>query len=276
MDAFPKQPARSAQLRRGDRGFARIAAAFFFGGFATFALIYMLQPLMPLFSHEFALSPAAASIALSITTLVMAPALIVAGSASEAWAEAHDGRLAVRVGRSHHARRLAPNWFRARGLRALARAGALRPARGRDGLPRRRNGDGLDRTGDGPLYRRDHPGGHVGRIGVRRARRRVELARRVRGSRRSRRSRRTLSRSTRCRPSAPSEPRLPDARELVGDALRAISPIPAAAAVRRGFSGDGRLRLHLQLHRLPARRAARSRSARRRSASSSCSISSAR
>jgi MFS transporter, YNFM family, putative membrane transport protein len=70
---------------RRDPAFARVVAAFFLGGFATFALLYCAQPLLPIFAREFSLTPAAASLSLSIPTLVLAAALIVAGSASDAF-----------------------------------------------------------------------------------------------------------------------------------------------------------------------------------------------
>ena len=70
-------------VRRGEPEYVRITASFFFGGFCTFALLYSVQPLMPVFAREFSLSPANAALALSVTTLTMAPALVVAGSASE-------------------------------------------------------------------------------------------------------------------------------------------------------------------------------------------------
>ncbi|MGO9740784.1 MAG: MFS transporter [Roseiarcus sp.] len=75
--------AGALQLRRRDRGFFRIAAAFFLGGFATFALLYAVQPLLPIFARVFGLSPATSALALSVSTLVMAPSLVIAGSASE-------------------------------------------------------------------------------------------------------------------------------------------------------------------------------------------------
>lgn len=70
-------------LHRGDKAFVRVTASFFFGGFCTFALLYSVQPLMPVFAKEFSLSPASAALALSVATLTMAPALVIAGSASE-------------------------------------------------------------------------------------------------------------------------------------------------------------------------------------------------
>ena len=73
----------TGQIGRRDKAFARTVTAFFLGGFSTFALLYSVQPLLPLFSRDFALSPAAASFALSISTLVMAPSLLLAGALSE-------------------------------------------------------------------------------------------------------------------------------------------------------------------------------------------------
>ena len=72
-------------IGRRDPAFPRIVVAFFLGGFATFALLYCVQPLLPVFAREFSLTPAGASFSLSIPTLVMAPAMIVAGSVSDAF-----------------------------------------------------------------------------------------------------------------------------------------------------------------------------------------------
>lgn len=54
-------------------------------GFATFAVLYCVQPLMPVFSAEFDQSPAAASLTLSLTTAALAPMLLIAGSLSESF-----------------------------------------------------------------------------------------------------------------------------------------------------------------------------------------------
>lgn len=53
------------------------------GGFATFALLYGVQPLLPLFAARFQLSPAEASIVLSAATLPMALLLIPASFVAE-------------------------------------------------------------------------------------------------------------------------------------------------------------------------------------------------
>ncbi|MEJ8306320.1 MFS transporter [Saccharibacillus sacchari] len=56
----------------------------FAGGFSTFALLYCMQPLMPEFSRDFGLQPAAASLSLSVTTVSMAATMLVVGSLSDA------------------------------------------------------------------------------------------------------------------------------------------------------------------------------------------------
>lgn len=56
----------------------------FSAGFATFALLYCVQPLLPVFAREFGLSAAQSSLSLSLTTGLLAPAMIVAGALSEA------------------------------------------------------------------------------------------------------------------------------------------------------------------------------------------------
>lgn len=72
-----------AGISRGGAGFARANAALGLVGFATFASLYCVQPLMPLFSREFAVTPAIASLTLSATTLALAFGVLVAGPISE-------------------------------------------------------------------------------------------------------------------------------------------------------------------------------------------------
>ncbi len=47
--------------------------------------MYCVQPLMPLFSREFHVSPAASSLSLSLTTGLLAISMLIAGALSEAW-----------------------------------------------------------------------------------------------------------------------------------------------------------------------------------------------
>ena len=71
-------------LQPGTPVFRAVALALFAVGLATFAVLYCVQPLMPLFAEAFRLSPAASSLALSATTGLLAPMLLVAGSISDA------------------------------------------------------------------------------------------------------------------------------------------------------------------------------------------------
>lgn len=57
--------------------------AFFAGGFATFAILYCTQPILPELSKEFNISPATASLSLSVATVSMAISMLLVGSLSE-------------------------------------------------------------------------------------------------------------------------------------------------------------------------------------------------
>jgi YNFM family putative membrane transporter len=54
-------------------------------GFVTFVTLYDVQPLLPVFAVEFRVSPAMASLALSLTTGSLSIAMIAAGTLSEAY-----------------------------------------------------------------------------------------------------------------------------------------------------------------------------------------------
>jgi YNFM family putative membrane transporter len=77
-------PAADDLIHHGTPAFRRTALAMFSAGFATFALLYCVQPLLPVFAREFGLSAAESSLSLSVTTGLLAPAMIVAGALSEA------------------------------------------------------------------------------------------------------------------------------------------------------------------------------------------------
>lgn len=66
------------KLITGSAAYRRTGWAMFFAGFATFAMLYGVQPLLPLFSAEFQQSAAQASKVLSAGTLAMAFMLIPA------------------------------------------------------------------------------------------------------------------------------------------------------------------------------------------------------
>ena len=59
--------------------------ALLLAGFATFAALYDVQPLLPALARQFDVSPATASLALSASTAALAVALFVAGSLSESF-----------------------------------------------------------------------------------------------------------------------------------------------------------------------------------------------
>jgi YNFM family putative membrane transporter len=80
-------------IHHGTPEFRRTNLALFSAGFATFALLYCVQPLMPVFARDFHVSAAESSLSLSLTTGLLAPAMIVAGALSEA-----RGRKSMMVG----------------------------------------------------------------------------------------------------------------------------------------------------------------------------------
>ena len=72
-----------ALIHHGTPEFRRINLALFSAGFASFALLYCVQPLMPVFAEDFRVGAAQSSLSLSLTTGLLAPAMIVAGALSE-------------------------------------------------------------------------------------------------------------------------------------------------------------------------------------------------
>lgn len=72
-------------IQRGTAAYYRVNLALFFAGFVTFSTLYDFQPLLPILAGEFSVSPATASLALSVATFALAVTLPVAGSLSEAF-----------------------------------------------------------------------------------------------------------------------------------------------------------------------------------------------
>lgn len=62
----------------------RVTLALFSAGLATFALLYCVQPILPVLSNEFGVSPASSSISLSISTAMLAVGLLFTGPLSDA------------------------------------------------------------------------------------------------------------------------------------------------------------------------------------------------
>ncbi len=75
----------SAHLVRGTAAYRRATLALFCAGFATFALLYCVQPLLPLLAAHFSVSAATSALALSLTTLSLALSLLLAGALAESW-----------------------------------------------------------------------------------------------------------------------------------------------------------------------------------------------
>lgn len=69
----------------GSAAYWRICVGLFLAGFATFSLLYSVQPLLPEFSVEFNVSPASSALALSLSTATLAFAILFAGALSEGW-----------------------------------------------------------------------------------------------------------------------------------------------------------------------------------------------
>ncbi len=72
-------------IQRGSTAFWRVTLALFAAGFATFALLYCVQPILPVLSHDFAISPASSSLALSCATAMLALGLLISGPLSDAF-----------------------------------------------------------------------------------------------------------------------------------------------------------------------------------------------
>ncbi len=81
--AAQAEPHPSLWIEKGTPAFMRTVLALFSGGFATFALLYCVQPMMPLLSHEFAINAAQSSLVLSISTATLAIGLLITGPISD-------------------------------------------------------------------------------------------------------------------------------------------------------------------------------------------------
>jgi MFS transporter, YNFM family, putative membrane transport protein len=112
---------RPPLLESGSPAFRRLNLALFAAGFSTFAILYCVQPLLPVFSHEFNVGAATSSLSLSLTTGLLAVSMLVAGSLSDVW-----GRKPVMVASLVSSAVLTivsaalPNWTALLAARALA------------------------------------------------------------------------------------------------------------------------------------------------------------
>ena len=70
-------------LVRGTPQFRKASLALFLAGFATFAVLYTVQPLLPIFADEFHITPAESALSLSFATAALAFAILLAAVAAE-------------------------------------------------------------------------------------------------------------------------------------------------------------------------------------------------
>jgi YNFM family putative membrane transporter len=70
-------------INKGTKEFKRASLALFFAGFVIFATLYSTQPLLPVLSKEFNVSPTVASLTLSLTTGILAISMIFAAAVSD-------------------------------------------------------------------------------------------------------------------------------------------------------------------------------------------------
>jgi MFS transporter, YNFM family, putative membrane transport protein len=80
-------------IETGSPAFRRVTLALTAAGFSTFAVLYCVQPLLPVFTAKFHVSPAESSLALSLSTGLLGIGLLIAGPLSDVW-----GRKPVMVG----------------------------------------------------------------------------------------------------------------------------------------------------------------------------------
>lgn len=82
--AAPPAQRTAVWIRRGTPEYRRAGIAMFLVGFATFALVHCVQPLLPAFAATFQVGPAESSLALSLTTGLLAFSIVAAGAFSQA------------------------------------------------------------------------------------------------------------------------------------------------------------------------------------------------
>ena len=76
-------PLGDTYIEKDTPAFIRTVLALFSGGFATFALLYCVQPMMPMLSREFSINAAQSSLILSVSTAMLAIGLLITGPISD-------------------------------------------------------------------------------------------------------------------------------------------------------------------------------------------------
>ena len=70
-------------FEQGSRAYRRASLSLFLAGFATFSLLYCVQPLLPEFTRDYGISPGVSALALSVTTGALAMAIFASGALSQ-------------------------------------------------------------------------------------------------------------------------------------------------------------------------------------------------
>lgn len=81
--SLPPSPVSAHYITRGSVQFMYVTYAMCIVGLATFALVYCVQPILPILSQQFGISPAESSVALSVSTSMMALGLLITGILSD-------------------------------------------------------------------------------------------------------------------------------------------------------------------------------------------------
>lgn len=76
-------PLGDTYIEKDTPAFMRTVLALFSGGFATFSLLYCVQPMMPVLSREFSINATQSSLILSVATAMMALGLLITGPISD-------------------------------------------------------------------------------------------------------------------------------------------------------------------------------------------------
>lgn len=122
-DTSPAKPVAWVEddlIRHGTPAFRQTNLALFAAGLSTFGLLYCVQPLMPQFSVHYGIGAAASALSLSLTTGLLAFAMLFAGGVSDAW-----GRKPVMVASLLSSAvlvlltALMPNWYALLTIRTL-------------------------------------------------------------------------------------------------------------------------------------------------------------
>lgn len=85
IEAEPSPMPVPDRIARGTPAYRRAGLALFAAGFTTFAMLYCVQPMMPAFAAYFGIGAASSSLAVSVTTALLAVSMPLAGAVSEVY-----------------------------------------------------------------------------------------------------------------------------------------------------------------------------------------------